>query len=259
MTVFLGVMNMRRILVTGAARGIGKVIATRLAQDGAQLVIGDLDQAACSQVAADLPGQKHIGMAFDVTDEAAVEAAFDAIETGGPLSGVVCNAGILILRKDGSRTPLVETSLDEWQRTQEVNLTGTFLTLRAFLSRRTAHPMPTARIVTLASSAAQLGGYRSSASYIASKSGILGLTKAAAREAAPLGITVNAVAPGSIDAPMLRLSLAKGDEAAAVASIPLGRLGTPDDVAGAVSWLMGPDASYTTGAVIDVNGGVRMQ
>ena len=250
---------MRKYLVTGAARGIGKVIAERLARDGAKLVIADLDQAACDQTAAELPGEGHIGLAFDVTDERAVESAFDAIESDGFLSGVVSNAGILILRKDGSRTPLSETSLDEWQRTQDVNLTGTFLIIRAFLVRRTAHPMPDARIVTLASSAAQLGGYRSSASYIESKAGILGLTKAAAREAAPLGITVNAVAPGSIDAPMLRLSLADGDEAAATVSIPLGRLGTPRDVAGAVSWLMGPDASYTTGSVIDVNGGVRMQ
>lgn len=250
---------MRKILVTGAARGIGKVIAERLAQDGAKLIIADLDQTACDQTATELPGEGHIGLAFDVTDENAVEAAFDGIESDGFLSGIVSNAGILILRKDGSRTPLAETSLDEWQSTQDVNLTGTFLTIRAFLARRAANPMPDARIVTLASSAAQIGGYRSSVAYIASKAGVLGLTKAAAREAAPLGITVNAVAPGSIDAPMLRLSLAEGDEAAAAESIPLGRLGTSKDVAGAVSWLMGPDASYTTGSVIDVNGGARMQ
>lgn len=250
---------MQRILVTGAARGIGKTIAERLAKDGAKLVIGDLDQSDCDQAAASLYGSGHVGIAFDVTNENAVDAAFDTIESDVPLTGVVCNAGILILQNDGNRTPLSETSLDEWQRTQDVNMTGTFLVLRAFLARRTAHPITNARVVTLASSAAQLGGYRSSASYIASKSGILGLTKAAAREAAPLGITVNAVAPGSIDAPMLRLSLADGDEAAAAATIPLGRLGTPEDVAGAVAWLMGPDASYTTGSVIDVNGGVRMQ
>lgn len=250
---------MQRILVTGAAGGIGKVIAERLAQDGAKLVVGDLDQTACDHTAAELHGTGHIGMAFDVTDEKAVDMAFDKIESSGPLSGVVSNAGILILKKNGNRTPLSETTLDEWQRTQDVNLTGTFLILRAFLARRIARPIANARVVTLASSAAQLGGYRSSASYIASKSGILGLTKAAAREAAPLGITVNAVAPGSIDAPMLRLSLATGDEAEAASSIPLGRLGTSQDVAGAVAWLMGPDASYTTGSVIDVNGGVRMQ
>ena len=113
--------------------------------------------------------------------------------------------------------------------------------------------------MTFTSSAAQLGGYRSSSSYISSKSGVIGLTKAVARECAGDGITCNAVAPGLIDAPMLRLSLAAGDESAASAGIPLGRIGTPEDVAGAVAFLLSEDASYMTGGVLDVNGGYRMQ
>src|SRR5690606_22347917 len=107
--------------------------------------------------------------------------------------------------------------------------------------------------------AAQLGGYRSSSAYIASKSAILGLIKAGAREAAPLGVTVNAVAPGLIDAPMLRLSLDPSQDEEISRNIPMGRIGTPDDVAGAVSYLAGPDGGYVTGATLDINGGYRMQ
>lgn len=249
----------RRVIVTGGARGIGLACARRLAKDGWAVIIGDLDVDGATRAAATLPGQGHGACAVDISDESSVAAFFDDAEAGGPVAALVCNAGILILREDGSRAPLKDMPVAEFRKSSEVNLTGTFLTLREFLRRRTDAPVDDARIVTFASSAAQLGGYRSSAAYIASKSGVLGLTKAAAREAAPLGITVNAVAPGSIDAPMLRLSLKEGDEAAAAALIPLGRLGTPEDVAGAVAFLCSPAASYMTGSVIDVNGGVRMQ
>lgn len=248
-----------RVIVTGAARGIGEVCAERLARDGWTVIIGDLDGAGAAAVAARLPREGHAGHALDISDEASVAAFFDAAEQGGAVRALVCNAGILILRPDGQRAPLTEMAVDEFRKSADVNLTGTFLTLREFLRRRTETPVEDARVVTFASSAAQLGGYRSSAAYIAAKSGVLGLTKAAAREAAPLGIRVNAVAPGSIDAPMLRLSLKDGDEAAAAALIPLNRLGLPEDVSGAVSFLLSPDSAYMTGSVVDVNGGVRMQ
>lgn len=250
---------MRKVIITGAARGIGQVCAHRLARDGWTVMIGDIDSRGAEAVAAALPGEGHRGLALDITDETSVASFYDVAEESGPVTALVCNAGILILRDDGTRTPLKDMDVGEFRRSNEVNLTGTFLTLREFLRRRSAQPVERGRVVTFASSAAQLGGFRSSAAYIASKSGILGLTKAAAREAAPLGITVNAVAPGSIDAPMLRLSLKEGGEAAAAAAIPLGRLGTSEDVAGAVAFLCSDDASYLTGSVIDVNGGVRMQ
>ena len=250
---------LRRVVITGAARGIGLACARRMAHDGWAVVIGDLDLQSAQEAADTLDGQGHSAHLLDITSETSVAAFFDVAEQEGAVAAVVCNAGILILREDGSRSPLTEMTVEEFRKSSDVNLTGTFLTLREFLRRRTASPVENARIVTFASSAAQLGGYRSSASYIASKSGVLGLTKAAAREAAPLGIAVNAVAPGSIDAPMLRLSLKEGDEAAAAAQIPLGRLGMPDDIAGVVAFLCSPDASYMTGSVVDVNGGVRMQ
>lgn len=249
----------RRILITGGARGIGLGIAARLAASGDRIVIADLDAEQAQTAAATLPGQGHVGIAMDVRHETDVAAGFDAAEANGPLTAVVCNAGILLFGPDGDRTPIIDMDMDDWQRTHTVNLTGTFLTIREFLRRRKSNPVSNARIVTFTSSAAQLGGFRSSASYISSKSGVIGLTKATAREAAPMGITCNAVAPGLIDAPMLRLSLAEGDEAAAASNIPLGRIGQPQDVAAAVEYLISKDASYVTGGVIDVNGGYRMQ
>lgn len=246
-------------LITGGARGIGQGIAQRLAVEGAQIAIGDLDESQAADTASTLPGTGHIGFRLDVTDARSVSDGFDRAETDGPLSGVICNAGVLLLGAGGERTPIIDTEIEEWQKTHDVNLTGTFLTIREFLRRRRMVPVSNGRIVTFTSSAAQLGGYRSSSSYISSKSGVIGLTKAVARECAADGITCNAVAPGLIDAPMLRLSLDQGAEAAAATNIPLGRIGTVNDVAGAVSFLLSQDSSYMTGGVLDVNGGYRMQ
>lgn len=245
------------VLVTGACGGIGQGVAHRLALDGYRVLATDLDADRAALLAAELPGDGHQGLKCDVSVETDVDALFAQI---GLVEGAVLAAGVLRLRSDGSRAPLAETTLADFDEHMTVNARGTFLCLRAFLRQWSGDVGPVrGRVVTFASVAAQLGGYRSSASYIASKGAILALTKAAAREAAPLGITVNAVAPGLIDAPMLRLSLPHGQEAAAAAAIPLNRIGVPKDVAGAVAFLMSDDASYMTGCVLDVNGGYRMQ
>jgi 3-oxoacyl-[acyl-carrier protein] reductase len=251
---------MRTAIVTGGARGIGRAIAERLARDGLRIAVADLSEAEARESAAALPGAGHLGMAVDVREEASVARLFDRVEAeAGPVGVLVCNAGILMLREGGARPPLAETTLDEWEQTHAVNTRGTFLCIREMLRRRTARPVPEGRIVTLSSVAAQLGGYRSSSAYISSKAAVLGLTKAAAREAAPLGLTVNAVAPGLIDAPMLRLSLPADQDASIAGNIPLGRIGTPEDVAEACAYLISPGAGYLTGVTLDVNGGYRMQ
>lgn len=248
-------------LVTGACGGIGRAVAVRLARDGFRVVATDLDPARAIALAEGLPGGGHLGLGCNIADEAAVESVFEEVNQKlGLIDGMVCAAGVLRLRPDGSRSPLHEMDVSDWDEHMTVNARGTFLSLRAYLRQWQDGAVPQrGRVVTFASVAAQLGGYRSSASYIASKGAVMALTKAAAREAAPMRITVNAVAPGLIDAPMLRLSLAPGQEAAAAENIPLGRIGTPEDVAGAVSYLMSDEAGYMTGGVLDVNGGYRMQ
>lgn len=249
----------RTALVTGGAGGIGRAICAGLAGAGYRVFLADREPTATESAVEGLPGAGHRAVAFDVSSETAVEAAFDALEADGAVDTLVTAAGLLLLEEDGSRRPIVDTSLEDWTRTEAVNARGTFLPVRAFLRRRTARPVPVGRIVTVSSVAAQLGGYRASSAYIASKAAVLGFTKAAAREAAPLGITVNAVAPGLIDAPMLRMSLPEGQEQAASAAIPLGRIGTGEDVAAAVVFLASEAAGYLTGVTVDVNGGYRMQ
>ncbi|NGN41748.1 SDR family oxidoreductase [Mesorhizobium sp. CGMCC 1.15528] len=247
-------------LVTGAAGGIGKAVVSRLAQDGYAVLAADLSKATAEAAIEGLPGAGHRAIVLDVTSEQAVAAAFaEAEKHGTPVDKVVAAAGILLFAANGERPPLTEITLKDWELTHAVNSTGTFLLLREFLRSASRRQIENGRFVGFSSVAAQLGGYRSSSAYIASKSAVLGLIKAGAREAASLGVTVNAIAPGLIDAPMLRQSLPPENDATAAANIPLQRIGTPQEVAGAVSFLLGPDADYITGAVIDVNGGYRMQ
>ncbi|WP_278923500.1 MULTISPECIES: SDR family NAD(P)-dependent oxidoreductase [Pseudophaeobacter] len=247
-------------LVTGAAGGIGRAVCERLATDGFTVIGTDLDRAAAEAVIQGLPGAGHLAFALDVAEEEVVDTLIAEIEAEhGAIAVLVAAAGVLILDENGQRRPLTDTSLEEWNTTQTINSTGSFLLLRAFLQARSARRVEGARYIGFSSVAAQLGGYRSSSAYIASKSAVLGLIRAGAREGAALGVAVNGVAPGLIDAPMLRLSLDPAKDAEVAQSIPQGRIGTPQDVAGAVSFLAGADSDYITGSVIDVNGGYRMQ
>lgn len=247
-------------LITGAAGGIGRALVKRLAADGFRILAADLKLDAAQSSLADVAGDGHRAIALDVSNEAAVQATFSEAESlGAPIDGVVAAAGILLFAPNGDRPPITSIELKDWDLTQRINSTGTFLLLREYLRGATVRNTTDGRFIGFASVAAQLGGYRSSSAYIASKSAVLGLIKAGARESAHLGVTVNAVAPGLIDAPMLRQSLSPENDSAIVGNIPLQRIGTPEDVAGAVSFLMSKDSNYITGAVIDVNGGYRMQ
>lgn len=250
----------RLALVTGGGGGIGATICQELARAGYRVVVSDVDAQRARRVADEL-GAPHSAHAFDVSDESAVETAFDQIEQAhGPIAVLVSAAGLLLFQPNGERPLIKDTTLDIWERSFAVNARGVFLCGRAYLRRREAAPLQHGRIVTFTSVAAQLGGYRSSASYIAAKSAVLGLTKAMARESAHLGVTVNGIAPGLIDTDMLRSTVtSSGALAAAAQAIPLGRIGTVDDVAAAVRFLASEEAGYITGSVIDVNGGYRMQ
>lgn len=247
----------RLALVTGGGQGIGAEICRRLAADGMRVAVADINGDNACTVARSLPGSGHSDWQVDVSAEAQVDSSFSSIEAQhGPVAALVCNAGILILH-DGQRLPIAEMGLDEWERTHAVNTRGTFLCARAFLRARTLRPTPHGRIITFSSCAAQLGGYRSSAAYISSKSAILGLTKALAREAAPLQITANGISPGPTDTAMMRMSEDQAKQLAA--NIPLGRMGQTADIAAFVSFLVSEEAAYVTGTMNDVNGGYRMQ
>jgi NAD(P)-dependent dehydrogenase (short-subunit alcohol dehydrogenase family) len=246
-------------LVTGGAGGIGAAICVYLARAGHVVAVADLDEDAARAVAGSLPGDGHIGVSMNVADELSVKQAFDTVTNRiGRPSILIVAAGILHFKENGERPLVAEIELADWQRTVSINQTGCFLTCREYVRRLPEGPL-FGRIVTISSVTAQLGGYRSNAAYIASKAAVLGFTKALARELAPQGITVNSVAPGLIDAPMLRQSLTPDRDAQACAAIPLGRIGLPEDVADAVAYLVSPGSAYQTGTTIDVNGGYRMQ
>lgn len=236
---------MRSVFLTGAAGGFGSAIASALTADG-MLVFG------CDRQAGDgIHG-------MDVTDEAAVKSSFDRAEAqNGPVSLLVACAGIMPAGKEPSR--ISQMTVEEWDTVFAVNSRGTFLCLREFLRRREQLPLPDSAAVLMSSAAAQLGGYRGSASYVASKAAVLGLTKIAAREAAAHDITVNCVAAGPVRTRMLEEATTPESVAALSSKIPLGRIGTTDDVTAAVRYLVSPGARWVTGTTLDVNGGYRMQ
>ena len=219
-------------------------------------MVSDVD-AGRARVADEL-GAPHDARAFDVSDEASVVAAFDDIETRhGPISVLVSAAGLLLFQDNGERPLIKDTTLDIWERSFAVNARGVFLCGREFLRRREAAPVPHGRVVTFSSVAAQLGGYRSSASYIAAKSAVLGLTSHGARIRAP-GHHRQRHRPGP-DRHRHAAQHRHQQRRSPPPRIPLGRIGTVQDVAAAVRFLASEDAAYITGSIIDVNGGYRMQ
>jgi 3-oxoacyl-[acyl-carrier protein] reductase len=254
---------MRIALITGGAGGLGLAAARRLAEDGLTVAVADLHREAAERAAATLPGAGHFGVACNVGEEASVRAAFDAVEQkAGRVGVLVCFAGILSTHPAPGRLPTVDITLDEWEGVMRVNARGTFLCVREMLARCAGRSIEHGRIVTVASLAGQVGGLQSGAAYSASKGAVLALSKVAAREAAALGITVNTVAPGPIDTPMLHQTVPAGNEGQkymGTAAVPLGRIGQPEEIAAAVSYLVSPGAGFVTGATIDVNGGLAMR
>ena len=254
---------MRVALITGGASGLGLATAQRLAADGLTVAIADLNADSAASAAQGLAGKGHIGLRCDVTDEASVHAAFESVQQRlGPVAVLACFAGILSSQPVPGRLPTVDITLQEWDRVMQVNARGTFLCVREMLRHCAGRTVEHGRIVTVASLAGQMGGMQSGAAYSASKGAVLALSKVAAREAAAQGITVNTIAPGPIDTPMLHQTVPeeqRGQKYLGTAAVPLGRIGLPEEIAAAVSYLVSPGAAFVTGATIDVNGGMLMR
>ena len=257
-----------RAIVTGAARGLGAAIAGRLARDGADVVLVDVsadvtataERLGSTGDAKARQGQVALGLVADVSDERACAAAVDrAVSAIGGVDVLVNNAGI-----GGPDTDVTGTSLTEFRRVLDVNLTGTFLMCRAVAKVMIGQGSGGA-IVNLGSVFGQQG-VAGGAAYCASKAAVALLTHSLALELAPRGIRANTIAPGNMATEMhwdeLRSRAARSgtafDEQVEVVrtSVPLGRHGTGDDIAGVVAWLVSPDAGYVTGQTIGVNGGI---
>jgi len=239
-------------VVTGASRGIGRAVALALGRAGARVAVTCTRQrAAAEEVVAVL---QELGSAaqvfqFDVADYAATTAAFEAIvSTFGRLDILVNNAGI---RHDQL---LVRMKPEEWDAVIQTNLSGTFHCARA--AARTMLRQRWGRIITM-TSVVGLTGNAGQTNYAASKAGLIGFTKALAKELGPRGITVNAVAPGFIETDMTR-ELSEAQRQTLLQHVPLGSLGTPEDVAACVVFLASEEARYITGEVVSVSGGLTL-
>ncbi len=238
-------------IVTGASRGIGRAIALRLAREGADLVVTATTIETARNTAAEIEvlGRKALALAVDVADSASVDAMFGSvIEAFGKVDILVNNAGIT---KDGL---LLRMKDADWDSVIDVNLKGAFNCTRE--AAKLMAKARSGRIVNISSVVGEMGN-AGQINYCASKAGMIGLTKSAARELAKRGITVNAVTPGFIETDMTA-GLSEKVREGLLQQIPLDRLGTPDDVASAVLFLVSSMGDYITGHVLSVNGGMYM-
>ncbi|HOP06501.1 MAG TPA: 3-oxoacyl-[acyl-carrier-protein] reductase [candidate division Zixibacteria bacterium] len=235
-------------IVTGSARGIGRKIAEKLASLGARVVISDIDQSTVETVANEIGGSA-IGIKANVTQVDDVTALFERVmEKFSRVDIVVNNAGIT---RDGL---MIRMDPKDWELVLDINLKGSFLVTKT--AAKIMMKQRYGRIVNISSIVGLIGNVGQT-NYSASKAGLIGLTRSAARELAPRGITVNAVAPGFIETDMTAV-LPEAARNAMLDKVALGRIGSADDVAAAVAFLASDDAAYITGQVLPVDGGMTM-
>ena len=244
----------RCALITGGSQGLGAAIARAFHQAGYRVGVSDIDGGAAQALADDLDasGESAIGLTLDVRDQVAFEAARDTlIARWGSVEALVNNAVVTIVR------PVLDISPDEFDRVLAVNLCGTFIGCQVL--GRYFKDRGHGRIVNIASLAGQNGGTATGAHYAASKGGIITLTKVFARDLAPFGITVNAIAPGPLDLPSVRALVPEDKLEGIIAGIPVRHLGRPEFVASTAVHLASSEAAFANGAIWDINGGLLMR
>jgi NAD(P)-dependent dehydrogenase (short-subunit alcohol dehydrogenase family) len=242
----------RRVIVTGAAQGIGRAVALHLASPGVQLAVWDVKRDGVEETAKLCHEKGAVARAWtvDVGDADAIEAAVSAFERAwGKPDGLVNNAGIF------PRARALDMKLAQWEEVLRVNLTGTFVTARAVAARM--KDLGRGAIVNTASGRA-LAGAANGAHYAASKGGIIALTKSLALDWAAYGIRVNCVIPGLTDTAQPRVEMGDNELYAAGARIPMGRIGRPEDIAAVIAFLLSDDSGYMTGQSVAANGGAIM-
>lgn len=241
----------RVVIVTGAGRGMGRATALLFGREGANVVVNDINPQAACAVAEEIrrAGGAAIDLVADVSDPEQVSRMVDRVLAQyGAIDILVNNAGIA-----RTTSPLELISDEEWSAIIGVDLTGVFYCMRAVLPHMKARCF--GKIVNISSSAGRSVSTFAGAHYTAAKAGVLGLTRHAAREYAPFHININAIAPGTIETELLYDHASAERIAAEAKKIPLGRLGTPEDEANLVAFLASEEASYITGATVDINGG----
>jgi len=240
------------VLITGAGGGIGAAAALAFAREGARIALADINLAAAQAVAAQAQALGAEAEAFrvDLADpEAARVLVAQVTERFGPVDVLVNNAGIF------QSVAIEDLTVAAWDRMLDINLRAVLLCAQAVLPAMKARRR--GRIINIASMAGEVGGIKAGAHYAAAKAGVICLTKALAKSEGPYGITANCINPGVIDTPMTQAWPAEWLQDF-IAQTPLGRLGTPEDVAGAVIFLASSAASFLTGVQIDVNGGLHI-
>lgn len=242
-------------LITGAARGIGATMAAHLAREGHHVVLVDALEAVLETAKGlTAEGGKAKGIVADVSSEASVRSIIAGLMEQGGVDILVNNAGISP-KPNGSKTLVQDMELSDWERVMKVNLTATFMFSRGCIPNMIANSW--GRIINTSSMAGRSRSQLAAAHYAASKAGMIGFSRTLAAEVAPHGITVNCIAPGRIRTPM---SVEHGEKLneEAIKRIPVGRLGTADEIGALVAYLASQNSGYITGATIDINGGEFM-
>jgi len=241
------------VIVTGATGGIGSATTRRLARDGACVWAVDLAQPPIDNLLAELPGSGHRGTAMNLADLVRQQEFIDEVAAANVnLVGLVHTAAVL-----RRRNSIDDVTEDDWDFQIDTNLKATFF-LDRFVARVLIAQGKGGSIVNFSSQGWWTGGFGGSVVYAASKGGIVSMSRGLARSLAPYGIRVNTVAPGFVDTAMMRGGLTDEQLQSSVDQVPLGRLASPEEVADTVSFLIGPDSRYVTGATLNVTGGQLM-